>query len=45
MALRWTAAAALEVEKRFHKIKGHQQLKALAVKLKEIQVDEQKATG
>lgn len=45
MALRWTAAAALEVENRFHKIKGHAQLKALAIKLKEIQVDDRKAAG
>jgi len=45
MALRWTAAAALEVEKRFHKIKGHAQLKTLAIKLKEIKVDDQKAAG
>lgn len=45
MALRWTAAAALEVEKRFHKIKGHGQLKLLAQKLKEIRVDDQKAAG
>lgn len=45
MALRWTAAAALEVEKCFHKIKGHAQLKALAIKLKEIKLDDQKKAG
>jgi hypothetical protein len=45
MTLRWTAAAALEVERRFHKIKGHGQLKALVSRLKEIQVDDQKEAG
>jgi transposase-like protein len=39
MVMRWTAAAALEVDKRFHKVKGHKLLHLLASALKGNQVD------
>jgi transposase-like protein len=39
MVMRWTAAAALETEKRFHKVKGHKLLHLLASALKGNQVD------
>lgn len=45
MVLRWTAAAALETEKRFHRIKGHRLLNILIEKLNQNQVDEKKEVG
>jgi transposase-like protein len=39
MVMRWTGAAALEIEKRFHKVKGHKLLHLLASALKGNQVD------
>ena len=34
--LRWTASAAMDAEPRMHRIKGHQYLKLLRIKLREI---------
>lgn len=45
MVLRWTAAAALETQKRFHRIKGHRLLPLLIEKLNQIQMDEKKEVG
>lgn len=45
MVLRWTAAAALETEKRFHRIKGHRLLPILIEKLNQNQIDGKKEVG
>ncbi|MFN3486759.1 MAG: IS256 family transposase, partial [Planctomycetota bacterium] len=45
MVLRWTAAAALETERRFHKVKGHKLLSLLAAALNGNQVDTVKEVG
>ena len=45
MVMRWTAAAALETEKRFHKVKGHKLLPLLAAALSSNQVDTMKEVG
>ncbi len=45
MVLRWTAAAALETERRFHKVKGHRLLSLLAAALKGNPVDTAKEVG
>lgn len=45
MVLRWTAAAALETERRFHKVKGHKLLSLLAAALNGNQLDTVKEVG
>lgn len=45
MVLRWTAAAALETERRFHKVKGHKLLSLLAAALGDQKVDVVKEVG
>ena len=45
MVLRWTAAAALETERRFHRIKGHELLDLMIEKMNHIHVDEKKEVG
>jgi hypothetical protein len=42
MALRWTAAASLEVEKRLHSIKGYKSLNLLVEALRTYPLDVKK---
>jgi len=45
MVMRWTAAAALETERQFHKVKGHKLHSLLAAALKDQKVDVVKEVG
>jgi len=40
MAVRWVAASLLDMEKRFKRIMGYQQLRMLEAKLKDLAEDE-----